>query len=204
MSELLNQISYGDLDVYGRSSNEGGALVHYNDLAISNSIVFYLTSRRGNYLYRPSEAGILDDLLFKLNSPELIALYRDRIKKKLKDAYRTLITDIDIQIYNTDEYTNRVLQVEVYYTSIQTNESNALSFYLKGKPTNTIKKEFININLEGDNLLAFVILKKEDMPENSTFIKNIDDGLWYWNEYRFTNFSESSSNFNEIITIMNE
>jgi hypothetical protein len=42
MSELLNQISYKDLDVYGRSANEGGALVHSDDYAISNSITYLL------------------------------------------------------------------------------------------------------------------------------------------------------------------
>ena len=204
MSELLNQISYKDLDVYGRSANEGGALVHSNDYAISNSIVFYLTSRKGSYLYRPTEGGILDEILFKLNNPETLIFYTNKIKKKLKDVYRGLINDIDVRISNIDEYTNRTLQVEVYYTSIETNESNTLSFYLKAKPTNVITQNYTDVNLEGDNLLAFVVLKKEDMPENSTFIKSMDDGLWYWNSYRFTNFSESSSNFHEIFGIINE
>ena len=92
----------------------------------------------------------------------------------------------------------------MYYTSVESNESNSLSFYLKAKPTNIVTQNYTDVNLEGDNLLAFVVLKKPDMPENSTFIKSMDDGLWYWNLYRFTNFSESSSNFNEIFSIINE
>jgi hypothetical protein len=63
--------------------------------------------------------------------------------------------------------------------------------------------EYVNVAFEGDNLLGFVLLKKQDMPEEYKLIKNITDGYWYWGNYRLISFSESSSNFDEIINIVN-
>lgn len=37
----VSQINLIDFDVYGRSSNVGGALIHQNDFAISNAIIFF-------------------------------------------------------------------------------------------------------------------------------------------------------------------
>ena len=58
------QINLIDFDVYGRSSNTGGALIHKDDFAISNAIIFFLTSAKGDYLYSPNKGGVLSQLLF--------------------------------------------------------------------------------------------------------------------------------------------
>jgi len=202
MSEIISQVSLADLDVYGRSSPQGGALVHYNDMAISNSIVFYLTSKRGSYLYKTSDGGLLDDLLFKLNNSEIISLYITKISKKLKDVFRNLIQDIKVKIYSENDNSNRTINIEVYYTSIQTNQSNQLLFYLKPKQKE-LQISYTDVYFEGDNLLAFVVLKKEDMPEEYNLIKNEEDGYWYWGTYRFINFNEDSQNFDQIFSIIN-
>ena len=55
MAETISQVSYVDFDVYGRPASQGGALLHKDDYAISNSIVFYLTSKRGSFLYQLNE-----------------------------------------------------------------------------------------------------------------------------------------------------
>lgn len=202
MAETISQVSYVDFDVYGRAASQGGALLHKDDYAISNSIVFYLTSKKGNFLYQPSEGGILDSLLFKLMNPELFSLYTSKISKKLKDVYRGLITDINVLMYSLDEEDSRKIQIEVYYTSLLSNKDNQVIFYLKPKQ-NKLEIQYTNVQFEGDNLLGFVLLKKEDMPEEYKLIKNITDGYWYWGNYRLVNFSESSSNYNEIINIVN-
>lgn len=202
MAETISQVSYVDFDVYGRAASQGGALLHKDDYAISNSIVFYLTSKRGSFLYQPSEGGVLDSLLFKLMNPELFNLYTSKISKKLKDVYRGLIKDINVIMYNLSQEDSRSIQIEVYYTSLLSNKDNQVIFYLKPKQ-NKLEIEYTNVQFEGDNLLGFVLLKKEDIPEEYKLIKNITDGYWYWGNYRLVNFSESSSNYDEIISIVN-
>lgn len=202
MAETINQISYVDLDVYGRSASQGGALLHKDDYAISNSIVFYLTSKKDSYLYKPNEGGLLDSLLFKLMDEQLFSLYTTKISKKLKDAYRTLIENVKVNMYSLSDDDIRKIQIEVFYTSLLSNNENKVIFYVKqAEPKLDIN--YVDVYFEGDNLLAFVLLKKEDMPEEYKIMKNISDGYWYWGIYRFITFSESSSNFDEIINIIN-
>lgn len=203
MAEIINQISYVDLDVYGRSATQGGALLHKDDFAISNSIVFYLTSKRGNYLYQPEECGLLDSLLFKMMDEQFFSLYINKISKKLKSTYSNLITDINVNIYALSDDNIKTIQIEVYYTSLLSNNPNQIIFYVKPKEPK-LEINYVDIYFEGDNLLAFVLLKKEDVPEQNKLIKNISDGYWYWGIYRFINFTESSSNFEEIFNIINE
>ena len=133
MAEIISQVSYIDFDVYGRAASQGGALLHKDDYAISNSIVFYLTSKKGSFLYQPNEGGVLDSLLFKLMNPELFNLYTSKISKKLKDVYRGLIKDINVIMYNLSQEDLRSVQIEVYYTSLLSNKDNQVIFYLKPK-----------------------------------------------------------------------
>lgn len=195
----INQKSIIDLDVYGRSSNTGGALVHANDIAISNAIVFFLTASKGDYLYQPTQAGVMDEMLFKLLTPQKASFYQSKIAQELDNNFGALIDDISVSI--VPMYEDRYYEVNVVYSSKQTGELNQAIFYTKPKNLDSVGKVVTDVTFEEDNLLAFVIVKKEELSD--PLLKNPEDEQWYWGTYRLVNFNEQSSNFQEIFSIIN-
>lgn len=198
MAQETNKISLVDLDVYGRTSNAGGALVHQDDFAISNAIIFFLTTKRGDYLYRPSLGGLLDRLLFKLLDIDKARFYGEQIANELDNEFGALLDDIEVII--TPNFEERYYEVNVYYTSIQTRESNQAVFFTR--PKNEISQRvYQDVEFVGDNLLAFVALQKEKISDK--LILNARDEVWYWGNFRLVNFNQSSDNFQEIFDIIN-
>lgn len=198
----IQQINLIDFDVYGRPSVNGGALLHKNDFAISNAIVFFLTSAKGDFLYDPNKGGILSELLFKLLTDSYIRFYENKINEILSLEFGSLITNIKTQIKTNFE--KRYYEVNVFYTSIQTNMVNQVQFYTQPKVKESAEVIYIDINLTGDNLLAFVLLQKT-YPDQAPFKLelNKEDGKWYWGRFRFNQFSESSDNFQNIFDAIN-
>lgn len=195
----INQLSIVDLDVYGRSSQSGGGLIHKNDFAISNAIIFYLTTNKGDYLYRSDLGGILSELLFKLLDATTASRYSNIIANELQTQFGNLISDVTVSVI--PNLKDRYYEIEIFYISNQTQLTNQATFYTKPR-TSTDEVNFIDIYFTDDNLLAFVTLQLE-AGLNKPLLLNQSDGKWYWNLYRFVNFSESSSNFEEIYSMIN-
>ena len=196
------QINLIDFDVYGRSSNTGGALIHKDDFAISNAIIFFLTSAKGDYLYSPNKGGVLSQLLFKQLDESYASFYGNQISDALRLEFGALITNISCQIKTN--FDKRYYEVNVYFTSIQTNVVNQAQFFTKPLVKETAMVVYIDINLADDNLLAFVLLQKT-YPDQARFRLelNNEDGKWYWGRFRFNNFDENSSNFEDIFEAIN-
>jgi hypothetical protein len=201
MADEIKQKILIDLDVYGRTSSSGGALIHSNDFAISNAIIFFLTSKRGDYLYRSSLGGVLDKLLFKLLDPIAASSYASELTNTLTSEFGALIQGIQASI--TPDYENRYYLIEVYYISNLSGESNLVNFYTKPKSEVPITIVYQDVDFEGDNLLAFIAVQKESLGDEK-LIFNPNDNYWYWGNFRFTNFSAQSSNFEEIFSIIND
>lgn len=198
----LSQVNLIDFDVYGRSSNTGGALIHENDFAISNAIIFFLTSAKGDYLYNPTEGGILQSLLYKLLDQRYVNFYTDQITKILETKFGALISDVGVQI--TSDFEKRRYIVEVFFTSRQTSAVNQVEFNTRPIIRETSTITIVDINLQDDNLLGFVLLQLgyPDQAREKLQLNN-EDGKWYWGRFRLNQFSESSSNFNEIFNAIN-
>lgn len=94
--------------------------------------------------------------------------------------------------------------INVFFTSRQTNLVNQVEFNTKPiiKETSTIT--IIDINLQDDNLLGFVLLQL-GYPDQARFKLelNSEDGKWYWGRFRLNSFDENSSNFDEIFNAIN-
>lgn len=198
----VEQINLIDFDVYGRSSNTGGGLIHKGDFAISNAIIFFLTSAKGDYLYNPSKAGVLNQLLFKHLDESYASFYGSQISEALRLEFGALITNIDCKV--KANFDKRYYEVNVYFTSIQTNLINQAQFFTKPLVKETAMVVYIDINLEGENLLAFVLLQKT-YPDQAKFRLelNNEDGKWYWGRFRFNNFDENSDVFEDIFQEIN-
>ena len=199
MAQEIKKQTIVDLDVYGRNSILGGALVHEDDFAISNSIIFYLTTSEGDYLFRPELGGVLESMLFKALTPEKASFYQSRIANALNNRFGALATDIEVSVQT--DFENRLYRIDVFFTSVQSGQTNQVPIALKIPNIENLGKLYTPVDFVDDNLLGFVIVQK---PNNSKpLIKNETDELWYWGPYKFTNFNEDSENFQEIFDIIN-
>lgn len=196
----INEISIVDLDVYGRSSQSGGALTHQNDFAISNAIIFYLTSQRGDYLYRNDLGGVLNELLFKLLTEDKAEKYASRITGEIESQFGGVISEVAVTV--TPNFTDRYYEIEIFYISNRTQLSNQAVFYTRPKVSSE-EINYIDVLFTDDNLLAFVTLQL-DMGLKKPLIFNQTDNKWYWNLFRLINFSKESSNFEEIYNLINQ
>jgi len=195
----INQLSIVDIDVYGRSSQSGGALVHENDFAISNAIIFYLTSQRGDYLYESSLGGVLSELLFKLLTEDKAAQYASKIESEIITQFGAVVSDVSVVV--TPNFTDRYYEINIFYISVRTQLSNQAIFYTKPKYSSE-EINYVDVLFTGDNLLAFVTLQI-DSGLNKPLVYN-NDQKWYWNLFRLVNFNEESSNFQEIYNLINQ
>lgn len=198
----VSQVNLIDFDVYGRSSNTGGALIHQNDFAISNAIIFYLTSGKGDYLYNPTAGGILQSLLFKLLDQKYVNYYTTQISEALNAEFGGLISNISVEI--TSDFQKRMYLINVFFTSRQSGLVNQVEFNTKPTIKETSTITIIDINLTGDNLLGFVLLQL-GYPDQARFKLELskEDGKWYWGRFRFLEFDENSSNFQQIFDAIN-
>lgn len=205
MPNLINLI---DLDVYGRNSSGGKAQVHYNDQAISNAIVFYLTTNKGDFLYEPGKGSIFKEILFKNMDDSRIAMEETRIREEIEREFGDVVQDTDVSITLDSE--TKTLEVDFYWKSRETGEENAGIFNValpenvntELKIENTGRK--IPVPYTGDNLVAWVSLNVDSpsMQNQSLLYDNRTD-KWTYGNFELTNLSSTSPEFDEIITIIN-
>ena len=194
-TQQINNLSIIDFDFYGRSATNGGPLVHQNDYAISNSIAFFLTMRKGSYLYNPNLGGVLDGLLFKRSSDEEIIQYQTLVTSEIVANYGALVSNVSTRIFYNNDYTKRLLEVEVYYISTQTTLSNSLSVFLNAKK-DSIGVTLIDVNLEGDNLITFVNLQLQSVNQPLTYNSTL--AVYSWGNYRLNNLKQGTETFDYI------
>lgn len=196
----LNKKTIVDLDVYGRNSSTGGALVHENDFAISNAIVFFLTTRKGDYLYNSDLGGVLDKLLFKFLDENEAFFFSSQIQNELKKEFGSVIDNINVLII--PNYENRYYEIRVFYKSLITNQNNEAVFFTKPISMNNIESiSYIDVDFEGDNLIAFVTLNLSN--NYSKLVFNHKDGKWYWGKFRLNKLNETSPVFQEVFDLIN-
>ena len=65
--DLTEKKVYHDIDVYGNETQAGQPLEYFDEEAIKNALILYLTSSKGDYIRNPKAGGVLKNLLFKQN-----------------------------------------------------------------------------------------------------------------------------------------
>lgn len=193
-SQDVTASHFEDVDIYGRETVDGEAIVHLDDFALSNALVFWATSRRGDFLYQPEEGGPLDFLRFKpiYKEQEVSNTFVDKINK----AFGFYITLITVSV--VPDYDNRVWQFDVIYQSNLTGTKNQVQFFVRGKfPENRVEE----VDYQGTNLVNFVSLVKPDMGKQ--LLRKQENGLYRWGNFEFTNLTETSPEFAEVVGIIN-
>jgi len=192
--------SYIDIDPYGREYENGEPYLYYDKDAIKNALMQWLSSKKGEILYYPDEGGVMDTTLFKNASASNINKLRFSLKNAITNYFvpQIIFKGIDV----VADTVNKILEISVFYTDPETGEEDTLLIYLNDIKT-VEQQQLKEVPYEGENLEMFCMVSKPDM-EGKLLIYNEEKGFWIWGErYLFTTLSESSSNFETILSICN-
>jgi hypothetical protein len=199
----LAQRSLEDLDVYGRTYIDGGPLVHYDDYAISNAMVNWAVSKKGDYLYNPPKGGPLTFLVFK-NLDGRTDEYTKRINEDFNTSFGGIVTNISTILI--PDPVRKMWKIEIVYLSKLSGNSNKVTFYTKDQTIteqqSAIPTTYAEVPYTNDNLLNFVLLHQDHMGA-ARLTYNSEMNQWTWGTYIFINFNTESSNFDEILTLIN-
>jgi hypothetical protein len=194
-----------DLDIYGRVNTDGSPVTHTGDTAISNSLVAYLTSRKGDYINDPNFGGPMEFLMFKQLNQDTIAI-EDKLTSEINLVFGRILS-LDVVSVEPD-YEGRQWVVDIYYTSKSTGAVNQVKYFANTTASSFVPVQrfkssvFIDVPYADENLKNFVLLKQGEIP-NEKIVKNDTDGLYYWGYYRLVNFNEQDPLFAEIMALVN-
>ena len=111
-----------DIDLYGTLIPDGSLKEYYNQDAVSNALLNWLNSKRGEYVMNHTAGGVLDATLFKNINEANIALLKLTLFTDLQERFSPSITVQDIIV--TPDYTLRLLEITIKYI----NQTDVLLF----------------------------------------------------------------------------
>jgi phage baseplate assembly protein W len=192
--------SLADIDVYGRTTTDGSPKIQKGDNAISNALVLYLTSRRGDFVNQPDFGGPLEFMLFKNLNKDTDEI-ETKITNEINRVFGNLVTLQDVSVQ--PDYLGRQWVVDVIYKSNATGDLSKVQYFVNSSqgqfsPPNVFQSNrYVDIHYSGENLYNFVLLKKEEVP-GERLVKNADDNLYYWGFYKFPNLLLTDPYFAQI------
>jgi phage baseplate assembly protein W len=180
-----------DIDTYDKKDYLGETLIHRDANAVNNTIMAYLLTKKGSYLYRPNYGSPLDILEFKNLDIIQFSNFAQRIAQSIQSEFSAYIRDVVVTLF--PDYETRTIEVNFRYTSNLTNStiSNVLV-----KKVNTFKyqneKSYITVELEKDNLIRWIQTEVMNQPKDVlTYIPLIQS--WVWNNYKLVNLGEAGT-----------
>jgi len=187
-----------DVDVFGRTNDDGTAVEFFDNEAIGNALYLFLTSKRGDFLYNPGTGGILDTPLFRTMTSTMLEILRFNIMNAITNFFTPYIKIQSIDIKADKQ--NRILEIVISYSTSNGNVQNT-TVYINAD-FHTKDFEYTNVEYIGENLLNFCQIKKSDMIGKYLELDPTDD-LWKWGQYIFINFSTSDIFFDSILLVCN-
>lgn len=190
---------YFDLDIYGLENPDGSAKQVFDDDCIGNSIIMWLTSKRGDFIMEPSEGGILDSIPFKLMSDINQEMIIFKLQTEILLNFSNLINLTSINLI--PNYTERYLEINIAYQVISTKKDKVATLYID----TAIKPEkfvYEIVEYTGQNLESFVLVTKSTMT-GKTLSWNFDEDCWTWGRYKLINFSNTDPYFSRILALAN-
>lgn len=196
---MAEQVTFQDIDIYGREEASGKPYELFNEDAVKNALVLWITSKAGDFLLNPEAGGLLDRVLFKNMHGRSINLFTFALKNALYTEFFPAIRIIDFDIER--DYQLKTLKISITYEISVSSSVQQLSFYTKDLIPIVEQKEQ-EVPYTDVNLQMFCIIRKPDM-NNELLVYNEEEGSWRWGIYKFTNFSTEDSLYSEILEICN-
>ena len=198
--DLTEKKVYHDIDVYGNETQSGQPIEYFDEEAIKNALILYLTSSKGDYIRNPKAGGVLKTLLFKQMNDQKAQTIAFTIQNAIKNEFTPGISLVDLQV--TPNYADRLWEIYIEYKSEFTKKIQTLTIYTDDLSISD-STDYIEIDYMGDNLYQFCVTKKPGMT--GYLLKyNSTDEKWYWNRFWFSAFQgESDPRYSDIIEICN-
>lgn len=197
---IATELEIVDIDVYGRTDNVGNLILHNQDYAISNCLVFWLTSKAGDYIYFPELGGPLERLKFKLMNLTTVTNLTTFLSNTINEYFGNVLT-LQSVIVSPDNK-KRILFVEVQYISKVTNDPNKVNFTIKKSDTPVTNNTRYPVPYVGDNLVNFVLTQIVNYQGQKLTFSDSENN-WIWGPFIFTNLNDSMEEFTIIQDIIN-
>ncbi|MCP4650352.1 MAG: hypothetical protein GY853_09785 [PVC group bacterium] len=190
---------YEDFDIYGREHDDGSPFYLHDDDALNNSIVLWLTSKKGDFILDPEEGGILDHYLFKNMTLSVIEKLQFMLMNAIYRKFSNIITLNNVSI--VPDRSSRTIKIDIYYTSLLSNKPKLATLYIDEFPEINYYK-YQDVEYVEDNLYNFVVLKSPSLPGRK-LTYNIEQESWTWGKYKLINLTTSDSRFGDILAYIN-
>lgn len=194
------QTKIQDIDIYGRSDAAGNPILHEQDLAVSNALVSWFTSKAGDYIYRPDLGGVLDRSVFKLMTADRNAALKKFFTDEINANFGGVLNLINVTV--TPDSTARLYTIEISYISLLTNKTNLARFDTKPQESKTPVVNFLQIPFIGENLTNFAIAHSYDLRGKKMIFDDIT-GFWTWGPFQFINLRNEDYNFAALYNYLN-
>jgi hypothetical protein len=188
-----------DIDIYGLENPDGSPKEHFEQEAVKNALIAWLTSKKGEYLQNPEAGGILDTSVFKMLSNNQLDLLGFKIKNAIINNFVPAITLREINLI--PDYERRMLEIKIFYSSPLSNKKEAVVLYLNA-PKPELIWSYEEIEYIEENLRNFCLLKQPENKDKKLLYK-ADDGIWTYGKYKLINLTAEDSYFTEILEICN-
>lgn len=170
-----------DLDLFGRNNLNGTAKELLDDDAINNTIMMWFTTKRGDFLRKPTEGGTLDFTLFKNITPSLIESISFQIQNAVIINFSQYV-DLNYVTVIPD-YENNIVEISILYRSKITQQTNSTNIYLDNRITSE-KFVYEDVAHTGENLENFVLINLTRLS-GKRLVYNMDEMRWVWGRFRF-------------------
>jgi len=197
---LSNTQQIKDFDIYDTQLPGGKPYVLYNDEALSNMLIFWITSSKGDYVRNPELGGIFQELLYK----QLLPLHPSTLSRYRKLIESNFGAFISVKNFTIEpDVETRSWMIHLEWTSKLTKQPNTTIVALDNKVTPASQTTtYIDINLDGENLYNFVLIK---LPALQNYTINYSDmeGSYIWGNLKFSLLTSSDPYFNSIVLAIN-
>lgn len=174
-----------DIDIYGGETSKGIPIEIFDEDALKNALILWLTSNRGEFLKKPEMGGILKILQFKKLSHSILQRVRFTIKNAITNYFQPSIKLIAINIYPINE--RRYLEIEIIYQGLFTGREEKIAFYTDGE-RKVEDFKYQEIFHTGETLRNFIFVLKPTYP-NTKLLYNYTEDCWMWGKFKFINFN---------------
>lgn len=192
-------MEYVDVDVYGRKEKGGDLQRYASDKALSNAMVFYLTTNRGDFVYNSKIGGVLEFLKFKLmNISE--GDVQDSVRLSLEKLFGDYAAIVDV--FAEKLLADRRWRIAVIWLSKLTGEQNGIEFQVNSgqRAPQAAGTTVVSMPYAGENLYNFILLQKEFQPADILHVNK--EGVYVWGVWAFPELTSQDEYFGVIKKVL--
>lgn len=192
---------YNDVSLDFDLDGQGRVRVLEDGDAINQALYNFINMSAGDFIYFPSATGFTQGLVYKNINDETLTLIRFQLTNLLRKHFYPQISVVSLDVSQKNDAT---VSLSLTYMIQETQEVRELELqkehYLE-KPKKFTMQE---VSYTGENLENFILIQMDNPEQDGCrLILNTGTNLWEWGSFIFKDFNVSSSNFSEVLKMIN-